>query len=64
MQALAPFSPILAGVLNDPATIAAITGQSGFVGSHYGAGVGYNIFNGEQLAWTNHPLQYSISEFI
>ena len=53
--ALAPFSPILAGVLNDPATIAAITGQSGFVGSPYGAGVGYNIFNGEQLAPTDTP---------
>ena len=53
--ALAPFSSILAGVLNDPATIGAITGQSGFVGSPYGAGIGYNIFNGEQLAPTNTP---------
>jgi iron complex outermembrane receptor protein len=53
--ALAPFSSILAGVLNDPATTAAITGQSGFLGSPYGAGIGYNIFNGEQLAPTNTP---------
>ena len=53
--ALAPFSSILAGVLNNPATIGAITGQSGFVGSPYGPGVGYNIFNGEQLSPTDTP---------
>ena len=52
---LVPFAPILAGVLNNPATAAAITGQSGFVGSPYGAGVGYNIFNGEQLSPTDTP---------
>ena len=47
--ALAPFAPILEGVLRNPATIASISGTSGVLGSPYGAGTGYNIFNGEQL---------------
>ena len=47
--ALAPFSGILQGILANPATALAMTGQNGFLGSAYGAGVGYNIFNGEQV---------------
>ena len=47
--ALRPFAPILQGVLQNPATALAITGQSGFLGSAYGPGVGFNIFNGEQV---------------
>lgn len=46
---LVPFAPILEGVLRNPATIASISGTSGVLGSPYGAGTGYNIFNGEQL---------------
>ena len=46
---LIPFAPILADVLANPATALAMTGQNGFLGSPYGAGVGYNIFNGEQV---------------
>ena len=50
---LIPFAPILEGVLRNPATLGAISGNSGFLGSPYGPGIGYNIFNGEQLAPTN-----------
>ncbi|MGB2085526.1 MAG: TonB-dependent receptor [Flavobacteriaceae bacterium] len=46
---LIPFQGVLESVLNNPATAASITGSSGFLGSPYGAGVGYNIFNGERL---------------
>lgn len=44
---LQPFAPILQGVLENPATIAAIQGASGQIGS------GYNIFNGQPY---NEPI--------
>lgn len=41
LQPLQPFAPILEGVLQNPATLAAIQGASGQLGQ------GYNVFNGQ-----------------